>query len=345
VVAERGTNISGTTALSVCILTSRRHRELEACLASVTGQVDPPTFEILVCANDDPDTEEVVRRVAPGARVVHSPKSRLGSARNLLLAEASGDLLLFLDDVLDPHLLARLHHSAEAHPDVTVFGGPNLTPSGSSRFQIVQGAVLGSLVGAGPVRRRYGRHPAGPADERFFTLCNLAIRRAAMIAFPADVTGGEENALLLELSRREGAMLYDPDLHVFHVRRARLRPFARQMFKYGAGRGQVIARHRRGLRPAFLAPTMLIGYLALLPILLTVSPLAALPLLVYCVAAAATGLRVAWPMRDPAAVPLTALLVAVVHLAYGAGVVAGLLARRPAPAAARALADLGDGGG
>ena len=56
---------------------------------------------------------------------------------------------------------------------------PNDTPPGSSRFQAVQGAVLASLVGSGPVRRRYGAHPPRHADERFFILCNLAVRRSA----------------------------------------------------------------------------------------------------------------------------------------------------------------------
>lgn len=314
-------------AISVCILTSRRHSELASCLESLVAQVGAPPFEVLVCANDDPETEAVVAQVDPMANVIHSPKARLGSARNLLLARARGELLLFLDDdvTLDSMLMARLHHFAQAHPQVTVFGGPNLTPPHSSLFQAVQGGVLGSLLGAGPVRRRYGSHAPGLADERFFTLCNLAIRRDAMVAFPPEVTGGEENALLLELARREGSMFYDPSLHVYHTRRARLQPFARQMFKYGSGRGQVIVRDRSGLRAAFLAPTAFLAYVALLPVLLVMSPLLAAPLALYGLGVVTTALLLAWRMREVAAAPLAALLVVVIHVSYGAGVVAGLL--------------------
>lgn len=320
--------------ISVCIVTSHRHSELELCLRSVMAQQQAPTFEILVCANDDPSAESLVREVAPGATVLHMPRTRLGSARNKMVSKASGNLLLFLDDdvVVDPRLLKRLARAAADHPEVTVFGGPNLTPPGSSRFQIAQGAVLGSFVGAGPVRRRYGRHPEGLADERFFTLCNLAIRRSAMISFSPDVTGGEENALLVELARREGAMLYHPHLHVFHERRARLLPFIRQMYKYGSGRGQVITRDLGGLRAAYLAPVALLLYLAALPMAVaSIGPVAGAPLVLYVAAALATGFRVGWPMRDPAATCVAIFLIPVVHLSYGIGLARELgRVRRPA---------------
>ena len=318
--------------ISVCIVTSRRHRELGACLRSVVSQEHAPPYEVLVFANADPEVDVVVREHAPSATIVHAPRTHLGGARNLLVGQASGDLLLFLDDdvVVDPRLLARFSRITREHPRVTVFGGPNLTPPGSSRFQVTQGAVLGSIIGAGPVRRRYGRHPVGLADERFFTLCNLAIRRAAMTAFPRDVTGGEENALLIEQSRRKGSMLYDPRLHVFHERRSRLRPFAKQMYKYGSGRGQVIARDVGGLRPTYLAPVALLAYLATLPLLLRlIGPVAGAPLVVYVVAVLATGVRIAWPMRDAVAIGIAAHLIPVVHLCYAIGLLRGLVRRRP----------------
>ena len=48
------------------------------------------------------------------------------------------------------------------------FGSPSdyMTPPGSSGFQVVQGAVLSSLMGAGPVSRRYGARHAGLAREK-----------------------------------------------------------------------------------------------------------------------------------------------------------------------------------
>ena len=318
--------------ISICIVTGRRRHLLERCLRSLLDQDDAPHYEVLVCSDGDPEVEAVVHALVPGARVALVPGAHVGAARNVLIRQATGGVLLFLDDdiVAHPRLLRRLARLAARHPDVAVFGGPNLTPPGSTLFQIVQGGVLASMVGAGPVRRRYGNHPAGPAHERFFTLCNLAVRRAAMVEFPLELTGGEENAVLIELDRRGETMLYDPRLMVYHERRARLRPFARQMYKYGFGRGEVITRDPAGASAANFAPVGLFAYLALLPALVAlVSPLALLPAGVYGAAVGATGVKIAWPLRRLRAALLGAALIPVVHACYAVGLLAGLVHRAP----------------
>ncbi|MGH9026751.1 MAG: glycosyltransferase, partial [Acidimicrobiia bacterium] len=237
--------------VSVCIVSGRRGLLLRACLESLQAQQDAPPFELLVCADADSGVGAMVKEYFPEAEIVHVPKTLPGAARNELLPRARGEVLFFLDDdiVAPPFLLRRLVELMKQHPEVGVFGGPNVTPPGSSRFQVVQGAVLASPMGAGPVRRRYGDHPFGQADERSFILCNLAVRREAMVPFDTDLVCAEENAVLLELKRRNLGMLYDPYLAVYHERRDTPRGFAQQMFKYGRGRGQVMARRRDGVRP------------------------------------------------------------------------------------------------
>jgi glycosyltransferase involved in cell wall biosynthesis len=316
--------------ISVCIVTSRRPELLADCLASLATQVKAPEFEVLVCANDDPATESVVRHWFPRAVVAHLPATRLGMARNALIRAARGELLLFLDDdvTAHPRLLQRLDELATDHPEAAVFGGPNLNPPHSPWLEVVQGGVLASLVAAGPVRRRYGTHPAGPADERFFTLCNLAVRRDVMVEFPADVTGGEENAVLLSLAQQHVPMHYDPALQVFHRRRPTIGSFATQVRKYGYGRGEVIARTPGTGRLAHFAPTAWLAYLIVAPLLsAALSPLALLPIAVYLAAVVATGVKVAAPLRSTKAALVAMALVVVVHASYGTGLVAGLLAR------------------
>lgn len=316
--------------ISVCIVTAGRPALLDSCLASLQAQVDPPPFELLVCCDGDNNGPVVVFNRFPGATVGVTEPALPGAARNLLIARAEGELLLFLDDdvVADAHLLRRLADAAAAWPEVTVFGGPNETPPGSSRFQVIQGAVLASLVGSGPVRRRYGRHRAGPADERFFTLCNLAIRRRAMLPFPPDVVCAEENVVLTELSRRGVAMRYDPDLVVFHERRATVRGFLAQVFKYGRGRGQLTARAPTTFRPAFAAPVVLLVYVGLVPVLLAYDRAWLVPLAAYGAIVVAGGARVAWTLRRATAAPTAGALIAGMHTCYAAGIVTGLLSKR-----------------
>ncbi len=331
--------MSTAPVISVCMVTRGRSALLDACLASLDAQIDAPAWELRVLADSDASVEAVVRERFPGAAFGVFRDARPGGARNFLLGDARGDLLLFLDDdvVVEPHLLRHLADLAAANPNVTVFGGPNVTPPRSTRFQTVQGAVLGSLVGAGPVRRRYGRHPLGSADERWFTLCNLAVRRVAMRPFSDVLVCAEENEVLDSLARDGHRMLYDPELVAFHERRPTYAGFVQQMVKYGRGRGQLIVRRPRSLRPAFLAPTALLAYLVLLPVLLAaIGPLAALPLAVYAAAVLAEAVKVVATLRRPRWLPLAAGLIVTLHLCYGLGVVRGVLGRITIGSSARA---------
>lgn len=304
---------------------------LHDCLRSIAAQVDPPAHEVLVCSDGDHEVADAVRSHFPGAVVGFVTSALPGAARNLLVERARGELLLFLDDdaTLRPDALRRLDELASQHPEAAVFGGPNDTPPGGSRFQAVQGAVLASLVGSGPVRRRYGAHPPTHADERFFILCNLAVRRSAMVPFVDDLICAEENAMLTELARNGVVMYYDPDLVAYHERRPTLRGFLAQMHKYGRGRGQVTRRQPSDLRPAYVAPSALLAYLlGALPLTFWLGPLVLTPLAAYAAAVAVSAVVIARTLRQPSSAPLAAALTVLLHLWYGAGVLRGLVPAR-----------------
>lgn len=288
-----------------------------------------------MCADRDPAVVDVVQQRIPDATICTIDGAHPGAARNLLVERSRGELLLFLDDdvTVEPDLLARLARVADEHPTCDVFGGPNDTPSHSSRFQITQGAVLASIVGSGPVRRRYGAHPPGEADERFFILCNLAVRRRVMVAFSTELLCAEENELLAELASRHVTMYYDPELVAYHERRATLSGFARQMHKYGQGRGQVLVRRPRSTRPAYLVPTGLLVYLVVAPALvLAFGALALLPLVAYLAAVVACAAWIARTLGRPGEFPRAVWLTIVLHGCYGSGVVRGALrSRDPIP--------------
>jgi GT2 family glycosyltransferase len=328
-----------SVVVSVCIITRGRSDNLEACLTSLEAQVDAPAWELRLLADGDTSVADEVRGRFPDAAVGVFRDARPGGARNLLLGGARGEGLLFLDDdvVVEPHLLRQLADLVARHPQISVFGGPNVTPPRSTRFQTVQGAVLASLVGAGPVRRRYGSHPSGAADERWFTLCNLAVRRSAMRPFSDLLVCAEENEVLERLARDGHQMLYDPALVAYHERRPTYGGFARQMVKYGRGRGQLIVRRPRSLRPAFLAPSALVAYLVLLPaLLLVVGRWAAVPAALYAAAVLAEGIKVAATLRRPRLLPLAVGLIVTLHLCYGVGVVRGVIGPTRRMAAGRA---------
>ena len=314
--------------ISVCIISRGAGPLLIGCLESLKVQQDPPPFEVLVGSRGTTEIVDDVRCFFPRAIVEEVAHSMPGGGRNSLTSRARGELLLFIDDDVETHpqLLARLAHLAYERPEVGVFGGPNLTPHGSSPFQIIQGAVLGSIVTSGPVRRRYGAHPSSDADERSLILCNLAVRRSAMRPFQADLACAEENQLLLELERCGVKMHYDPSLVVYHERRDTPEGFRRQVYKYGYGRGQVLRRNPKSFRPAYLVPSATCIYLALTPVLLLAGTWTLIPLATYCLFVLAGGAKVAASLRRISAwAPATGLIV-LVHACYGWGVLVGLTA-------------------
>jgi hypothetical protein len=146
-----------------------------------------------------------------------------------------------------------------------------------------------------------------------------------MLPFPPELVCAEENAVLAELARRGSTMRYDPRLAAFHERRATYKGFVRQMLKYGRGRGQLAAQKRWTARPAHFVPSALLAYLAVLPLLVWLSPLLALPVAAYIGAVGVSSAVIATKVRYRRAFPLAFALTVTLHACYGVGVLAGLL--------------------
>jgi ABC-type polysaccharide/polyol phosphate export permease/GT2 family glycosyltransferase len=314
-------------AISIIVPTARRIDALRPCLESVAAQTDAPAWELLVCCPPDPKVRSLVTSIVPQARLLSVAHATPAARRNAVLGMAAGQFLLFLDDdaAMPPGYLVRLYECMQRHPDVDVFGGPNLTPKHSPRFEVVQGAVLSSLIGSGPVRRRYGPHPATEANERWFTLCNLAIRRSTMPAFDDELVCAEENELLTRMTDAGSSMRYEPDLWCSHQRRSTWRGFAEQMFKYGRGRGQLSVRSPHTLRPAYLAPTVTIALIlaGALTALGTRQWVFLAPVAAYLMGVTVQAARIAGTLRRPRAFLSAATMMGVLHLSYGTGVFVG----------------------
>lgn len=134
-------------------------------------------------------------------------------------------------------------------------------------------------------------------------------------------------------------MRYDPRLVVYHERRDTYLGFAKQMEKYGRGRGQVMVRHPGSIRLPYLLPVALLVWLVSLPVLALVwSPWYLVTVGVYGLGLLAAGAAVALGMADRRATHwfkvaiLGAALTFTVHACYGVGVVRGVVHRRRTPA-------------
>lgn len=321
---------SAQPALSVVILGFRRADLLARAISSFRAHSTLEDWELVLVLNGA--SAEVLRFSAEllanadfPLLVLEASGRRPGAARNLGVAQARGELLLFLDD--DIECFQDLGKAASAlfrDPALLAAGGANLTPPDSGALERAAGFVLASYLGAASMRGRYRQLAEGPSGEHALILCNLAIRREAFFAqggFATHLISNEENVLLQQLDHPGTKLWHSPRLAVYHRRRETWAGTWEQAAKYGAGRAQNLLLLPHTLRPLYFLPTFFLFYLLCLPYF-SASPLAFLPLVSYALLVAlfttsfATRDRAGW---------LAAGLFPWIHLAYGFGFARALL--------------------
>jgi glycosyltransferase involved in cell wall biosynthesis len=309
-----------------------------------------PSVTVIIPAR--PDEPEVL--AAGTAQSLDYPADRLeiilargrqpSAQRNAALRAARGDLIYFLDDdSIAPR--GNLRRMAEhfRDPRAQMAGGPNLCPPDAPALEQVFALVLASWLAFGPSRARYARAGAvRESSEKELILCNLAARRKTLLmhgGFNEALYPNEENALMDQIQREGGRLIYDPELFVYRRPRRTLRAFARMLRTYGRGRAeQFRATPTPGSALNFVPPLFLV-YLISLPAVWAVPCVSTaawlrdwyhLPLLLYGVAVllqVVVLMPAGGVLRGLCALPLIVLT----HLLYGLGFWRGLFTRMKPP--------------
>lgn len=258
--------------------------------------------------------------------------------RNKALREAGGDLVYFLDDDSIPQS-GNLRRAAAwfERPGVQIVGGPNLCPPGAPKMEQAFGLVMGGWLAFGPSRARYRAvGKARPSSEKELILCNLMARRAPLLelgGFDEALYPNEENALMDEIQKRGGQMIYDPEFLIERRPRKTPRAFMNMLRTYGRGRAEQFRLHPTPGSALNLAPPLFCVYL---PLALVFRGLWLWPLAFYILAVLAQT----WALRTPSGARMArvAPLIALTHLMYGAGFWRGLFTRLTPPTVERSNA-------
>ena len=110
-----------TVQLSVVIPAYNARDFIAECLESVLGQEDAPDFEVIVVDDgSSDDTAHLVELSFSGVRLVRKSNGGPGSARNLGVSKARGQVVLFIDadDIMLPGRLAVQGAYMLSHPEV-----------------------------------------------------------------------------------------------------------------------------------------------------------------------------------------------------------------------------------
>jgi succinoglycan biosynthesis protein ExoA len=180
--------------------------------------------------------------------------------------------------------------------------------------------------------------PAAPAGklrdtgEKELILCNLVARRETLLelgGFNEALYPNEENALMDEIQKRGGRLLYDPELFVHRRPRGTIKAFAKMLMTYGRGRAEQFRVHPTLGSALNFVPPLFCVFLVALPFLLMLPTIAKISLAVlgiYIIAVLAQAMALmprGGVLRSLPTVPFIVLT----HILYGLGFWRGLFTK------------------
>jgi GT2 family glycosyltransferase/DNA-binding beta-propeller fold protein YncE len=223
--------------VSVVVCAYNAAETLEDNLRSLE-QLTYPDYEIVLVNDGSKDRTGEIARSFARVRVVETPNAGLSAARNVGLAEATGEIVAYTDAdtrvdrdwltfLVQPFLIS----------DVVGSGGPNVVPPDDP-----------------PVAQCIARAPGGPThvllDDRtaeHVPGCNMAFRRDALLAIggfnPIYLRAGDDVDVCWRLQARGWKIGFASSALVWHHHRSSVNAYWRQQVGYGEGETWLMAHH------------------------------------------------------------------------------------------------------
>ena len=289
---------------------------LPRALQSIHSQDYPRIVEIVVAAGD-PDSATVARQL--GADVVENVTGRTATGLNLAIYASSGEVVVRCDthSVLPRGYVSRAVETL-ARTGAANVGGMQI-PVGQTPIGRAIAAAMTSSFGAGDARYRVGGEP-GPVETVY-----LGVFRSDVLqdldGFNEDYVRTQDYELNHRIRKAGGVVWFDPELRVEYRPRPSLKDLARQYWDYGRAKRQFGRDYPTALRWRQLAPPALVATLGLSVLLSPFWPVALLVPAAY--AATTVGVATFDQNRGDAPALAEAGALAIMHLSWGAGFLAG----------------------
>jgi succinoglycan biosynthesis protein ExoA len=301
--------------VTVVVPTYREEQHIGPCLAAIARQTHQHVVEVLVVDGRSDDRTRALA-LAAGATVLDNPRRVQSAGLNIGLEAAKGDVVVRVDGhcVIADDYVERCVEALERTGAAMVGGA--MTPIATTPTQRAVATAMTSPLGAGPARFHVGGR-AGWVDTVYLGAYRTDVARGVG-GYATDV-GVNEDAELAHRMAPHGGIWFDPAIRSTYTPRSTLRAVGRQFWRYGVSRAQTVRRHPRSLSwRQVVAPAFVV---------LAVAPTRRVVLPVYAVAVAAEAYRHRHALGG--AVGSFAAVLPVMHVAWGAGMLAGLAGRTP----------------
>jgi succinoglycan biosynthesis protein ExoA len=327
--------------VSVVIPCYNEERFIYKVLENLAGQYQAARSEIIVVDGRSTDgTRERVaefKRAYPSLRVrlVENAARNIPAGVNLGIEEAQGEIIVRMDahSIPSANYVRRCVEqlgSGAAGEEVSVVGMPwRIQPGAETRAARAIALAVAHPFGIGDAKYRM---PDRAATEFVDTVPFGVFRKSLwqeVGGFNESLLANEDYDFHYRIRERGGRILLDTSGHSLYFARPTVGDLARQYFRYGTWKAQMVKLHPRSLRlrhlvaPAFVAglvSSALLGFWwrpAWWLLLLAVVP--------YVLLALVCAFQLARRGRDLSLLPLVAVIFPVLHVAWGSSFWLGLV--------------------
>ena len=305
---------------------------IRPCIEGFLAQDYPGhLLEIVVVDGGSVDgSDEIVREMAAEdgrIRLIDNPRRVPAAAANEGVAAARGEVLCFLSAHGEPDpTYVRTSVDVLLDTGAAGVGGQYLHEGTEPRSRAIGLAMASPFGMASPHRTSASRREVDTISHP--TFWKSAILTAG--GYDETLHRNEDYELNYRVRRTVGPLVFAPEIRSVYRPRRDLRSLWRQFHAYGIGKAEVLRRHPDSLQARHAVPPHAIAALVASPGLAAsrggrrMLPLGAAGYAAVIVAAVAR----ARPRRHDASLATFVVALPVMHVAWGSGVVRGLLMRR-----------------
>jgi len=323
-------------AVSVVIPCRNEKTHIEACIRSILLQESPPgDFEVIVADGMSNDgTRDILQRLAaenPRLRVIDNPHRITPYGMNAGIREARGRYIVIMGAHAEyaPDYVRQCAQLLDEHPEVCCSGGP-IVSRGKTAFGQAVAVAMSHPVGVGNAKHRFPNYE-GYAEGACFPMFRKETFEQVGL-YDENLVRNQDDEFNYRVALNGGKIFISPRARCYYYVRESPWQLFRQYFQYGYWRVAVLRKHHLPASVRQLAP---VAFFVLMFISLGVAVwlpgwwrLSAIILpLVYAAILIITGAKVASAQGIRVGL-LFSLAAALMHLAYAAGFVWGVLSGR-----------------
>jgi GT2 family glycosyltransferase len=244
--------------------TFKRPDEVTEFLQSLTA-LDYPQIGFEIILGDGTPGDALRPELAPyldqlPLQIYYEEFLPVSDARNRAASLAKAQYFIFLDSdcIIPPGYLRAIDAFLDAHPDTTLFGGPDAASADFTDLQKAINFSMTSFLTTGGIRG--GKSTLTSYQPRGFNMGMSAELFRAVGGYDENFVCGEDVELSLRLQKAGATSRFIAEAHVFHKRRATLKQFRRQVFRFGAARPLLAKAHPGNLKVTHLFPLVFTLY-------------------------------------------------------------------------------------